>query len=43
MAEEPVEVEIEVLQQVDFVHQHQLAGPEHERVLERLVLALGDR
>ncbi len=38
-----VEVEVEVRQQVDLVDHHQLAGAEHQRVLERLVLALGDR
>ena len=38
-----LEVEVEVRQQVDLVDQHQLAGAEHQRVLERLVLALGDR
>ncbi len=31
------------VEQVDLVDQHQLAGAEHQRVLERLVLALGDR
>src|SRR5215218_4831741 len=41
--DEAVEVEVEVLEQVDLVDQHQLAGAEHQRVLERLVLALGDR
>ena len=30
-------------QQVDLVDHDQLAGAEHQRVLERLVLALGDR
>ena len=29
-------------QQVDLVDHHELAGAEHERVLQRLVLALGD-
>ena len=43
VVEEPVEVEVEVRQQVDLVDQHQLAGAEHQRVLERLLLALGDR
>ena len=38
-----VEVEVEVRQQVDLVDHDQLAGAEHQRVLERLVLALGDR
>ena len=30
-------------QQVDLVDEHELAGAEHQRVLQRLVLALGDR
>ena len=30
-------------EQVDLVDQHELAGAEHQRVLQRLVLALGDR
>ena len=38
-----VEVEVEVRQQVDLVEHDELAGAEHQRVLERLVLALGDR
>ena len=38
-----LEVEVQVREQVDLVDQHQLAGAEHQRVLERLVLALGDR
>ena len=40
---EALEVEVDVRQQVDLVDDDQLAGAEHERVLERLVLALGDR
>ena len=43
VGEEAVEVEVEVREQVDLVDQHELAGAEHQRVLERLVLALGDR
>ena len=43
VVEEAVEVEVEVREQVDLVDQHELAGAEHQRVLERLVLALGDR
>ena len=38
-----VQVVVQVGQQVDLVHHHQLAGAEHQRVLQRLVLALGDR
>ena len=34
VVEELVEVEVEVREQVDLVDQHQLAGAEHERVLE---------
>ena len=37
------DVEVDVRQQVDLVQDHELAGAEHQRVLERLVLALGDR
>ena len=43
VVEELVEVEVEVRKQVDLVDDHELAGPEHQRVLERLVLALGHR
>ncbi len=43
VVEQPVEVEVEVRQQVDLVDEHELAGAEHQRVLERLVLALGHR
>ena len=42
-AEQAVDVEVEVRQQVDLVDQDELAGAEHQRVLQRLVLALGDR
>ena len=42
VVEELVEVEVEVRKQVDLVDQHELAGAEHERVLERLLLALCD-
>jgi len=38
-----LEVEVEVREQVDLVHHDDVDGPEHHRVLERLVLALGDR
>ena len=41
--QQQVEVDVEVRQQVDLVHDHEVAGAEHERVLERLVLALRDR
>jgi hypothetical protein len=41
--QEQVQIEVEVGQQVDLVHQHHLTGAEHQGVLERLVLALGDR
>src|SRR5262245_61936645 len=41
--EEAVDVVLEVREQIDLVHQHELAGAEGPRVLERLVLALGDR
>ena len=43
LSQERVEIEIQVRQQVDLVDQHELAGPEHQRVLQRLVLALGHR
>ena len=43
VVQEALEVEVEVRQQVDLVDQHELAGAEHQRVLQRLVLALGDR
>jgi hypothetical protein len=43
VGEEAFEIELEVRQEVDLVDQDQLAGAEHERVLERLVLALGHR
>ena len=43
VVEEPVEVVVEMWEQVDLVDQHQIAGAEHQRVLEWLVLALGDR
>ena len=36
-------VEVHVREQVELVDHDQLAGAEHQRVLERLVLALGDR
>ena len=39
--EKALEVEVEMRQQVELVHEHELARAEHERVLERLVLALG--
>ena len=43
VVEELVQVEVEMREQVDLVDQHELAGPEHQRVLRRLLLALGDR
>ena len=42
VVQEAVEIEVEVGEQVDLVHQHQLARAEHQRVLERLVLSLRD-
>ena len=38
-----LDVEVEVGQQVALVEQHQVGGAEHVGILERLVLALGDR
>jgi len=38
-----LQVELEVREQVDLVHDHDVDGTEHHRVLERLVLALRDR
>jgi GNAT superfamily N-acetyltransferase len=43
VGEERVQVELEVGEQVGLVHHYEGAGPEHHRVLQRLVLALGDR
>src|SRR5262245_3559349 len=43
VVKEVLQVELEVGQEVDLVHEDELARAEHERVLERLVLALGDR
>lgn len=39
----PLNVEIEIRQQVDFVEQHQAGGGEHMRILQRFVFAFGDR
>src|SRR6478735_9147100 len=43
VVEETVELEVEVRKQVSLVHEHPLDRAEHDRVLEWLVLALGDR
>ena len=43
VVEQLVEVDVEVGEEVELVDHDQLAGPEHQRVLERLVLALGQR
>ena len=40
---ETVEVEVEVREEIDLVDDDHVARPEHHRVLERLLLALGDR
>src|SRR5712692_2855660 len=37
------DVEVEIWQQVDFIQQHQIGLGEHVRILQRLVLAFGDR
>jgi hypothetical protein len=42
VGEEPVEVEVEVRQEVELVDDHHVHGVEHDRVLERLLLAFGD-
>ena len=38
-----LEIEVEVRKEIDLVDDDELAGSKHQRVLERLVLALGDR
>src|SRR5215212_1179566 len=43
VAEELLQVEVEVLQEVHLVHQHQIGRAEHQGVLERLLFTLGDR
>jgi hypothetical protein len=37
------EIDIEVREKIDLCQQHQIGVLEHHRVLDRLVLALGDR
>src|SRR5215211_1143717 len=40
--EEPLQIEVQVLQQIHFVDQYQVGRAEHERILERLLLTLRD-
>src|SRR4051794_6764428 len=40
--QELIQIEVQMLQQVNLVHQHQIRRAEHERVLERLLLPFGD-
>src|SRR5581483_6103357 len=42
VGQEAREVEVEVGEEVDLVDDDDVGGPEHHRVLERLLLALGD-
>ena len=41
-SEEAVEIEIEMLQEIDLVDQHEVHPAKHQWVLDRLLLALGD-
>src|ERR687898_91680 len=43
VAEELLQVEVQVPQEVHLVHQHQVGRTEHQGVLEGFLLALGDR
>ena len=40
---EQLKIEVEVGEQIDLVDDHDIGGPEHHRVLQRLLLALGHR
>src|SRR5918998_2582709 len=43
VTQEHIQVEVQVLQQVHLVDEHEVCRAEHERVLERFLLALCDR
>ena len=42
LREQGVDVEVEMRKQIDLVDDHHVDGAEHDRILERLLLALGD-
>src|SRR5918993_5832986 len=41
--EELLQIKVQMLQQVHFVYQHEVRRAEHQRILEGLLLPLGDR
>ena len=43
VVQEALEIDLQVRHEVELVDQHEVARAEHQRVLQRLVLALGDR
>src|SRR5215208_1418317 len=40
--EKLLQIEVQMLQQIHFIDQHQIRGPEHKRVLQRLLLPFGN-